>query len=218
MIKAIIFDLDGLLIDSEPVYAEAYSHAFAVFGLTLTKEEFYDYWTSKGGSVEKYVKEKGIDINPDNIRQEKRKWYENNHMKLLKPMKGAKECIKRMDGFPKAICSVSRRDEVMNALNIIGIKNVFDVIVTNEDVEKRKPDPEGFLNAAKRLGFRPEECVVVEDAEKGVIAGKTAGMKVIAVPSEYTKKGDFSKADLVLGSLDQLTTKIIRELFRPRCT
>ncbi|MBN2042559.1 MAG: HAD family phosphatase [Candidatus Aenigmarchaeota archaeon] len=215
MIRAIIFDMDGLLIDSEPVYAEAYSHAFAVFGHTLTREEFYDYWTSGGGSVEKYVKERGLDLDPEKVREEKRKWYENNHAKLLKPMKGAKECVERMDGFAMAICSVSRREEVLKALRIIGIENKFDVIIVNEDVEKRKPDPEGFLVAAKRLGFPPRECVVIEDAEKGVIAGNVAGMKVIAVPSEYTKDKDFSKADLVLESLDRLTPERVRELSRP---
>ena len=212
MIKAIIFDLDGLLIDSEPVYAEAYSHAFAVFGLTLTKEEFYDYWTSKGGSVEKYVKEKGIDINPDKIRQEKRKWYENNHMKLLKPMKGAKECVERMDGFSMAICSVSRRDEVMNALRIIGIENAFDVIIVNEDVEKRKPDPEGFLTAAKRLGFRPEECVVVEDAEKGVRSARDAGMSVIVIETPITRGLGIEGADIVLSGLERFL-RILEKIY-----
>jgi HAD superfamily hydrolase (TIGR01509 family) len=210
MIKAIIFDMDGLLVDSEPLYAEAYAHAFSAFGYRLEKSVFFDYWTSRGGSVENFLKERGLDLDPKKLREIKRKWYADNYERLLKPMKGARECVKRLSIFPLALCTTSPIHEVSKGLDILGVKGLFRVLVTAEDTKRRKPDPEGFIIAARKLGFSPEECLVIEDAEKGVLAAKAAGMKAIAVPNRYTESGDFSRADLVVKDLDQLDIGIVK--------
>lgn len=212
MIKAIIFDMDGLLVDSEPLYAEAYAHAFSAFGYRLEKSVFFDYWTSRGGSVEGFLKEKGLNFDPKKLRDIKREWYMDNYERLLKPMKGASECVRRLSVFPLALCSTSPIHEVSKGLDILGVKGLFRVLVTAEDTKRRKPDPEGFIIAARRMGFRPVECLVLEDAEKGVTAAKAAGMKVIAVPSKYTKGGDFSRADLVVKDLDQIDLERVKRI------
>jgi HAD superfamily hydrolase (TIGR01509 family) len=212
MIRAIIFDMDGLLVDSEPLYAEAYAHAFAAFGYKLEKSVFFDYWTSRGGSVENFLKERGLDFDPKKLRDIKRKWYADNYERLLKPMKGAGECVKRLSVLPLALCSTSSIHDILKGLELLGVRELFKVLVTAEDTKRRKPDPEGFIIAARRLGFSPEECLVIEDAEKGILAAKAAGMKVIAVPNKYTRSGDFSRADLVVKDLDQLNLERVREM------
>ena len=89
----------------------------------------------------------------------------------------------------------------------------FKVVLGKQDVIKGKPDPEIFLKTAKKLGVKPEECLVIEDTDKGIIAAKEAGMKCIAIPDEWTKKyNDYSKADLIVVSLNDINTKVIEGL------
>ncbi len=92
------------------------------------------------------------------------------------------------------------------------MKKFFKAIANGSEVENLKPHPEVLLLAAERMGVNPEVCVVIEDAPKGIVAAKNAGMKGIAIPTEDTESGDFSEADLVLKSLNDVTIELIRDL------
>jgi beta-phosphoglucomutase-like phosphatase (HAD superfamily) len=90
--------------------------------------------------------------------------------------------------------------------------NYFDTIVSGLDVARVKPAPDIFLEAANRLGVDPGECAVLEDAEKGVLAAHAAGMRCVAVPNEYTRDHDFSKATHVCSSLNEVTVKLLQDI------
>jgi len=93
-----------------------------------------------------------------------------------------------------------------------GLDKIFSVVITNADYVKKKPNPEPYLTTAKKLGLEPSECVVIEDTPVGVESAKAAGMKCIALPNEFTKKQDFSKADLIVDSADKITIKMLNSL------
>ncbi len=112
-----------------------------------------------------------------------------------------------------AIASNSSHNGISFNIEKIGISNYFDEIISGEYVGKWKPEPDIYLETAKRLGLYPSECLVLEDSQSGVESGERAEMKVIAVPSKYTKHQDFSKADLVVKSLEDLSWERISELF-----
>ena len=92
------------------------------------------------------------------------------------------------------------------------MENIFDVIVTFEDCEKRKPHPESYLITAKKLNLNPDDCIVIEDSPVGIESAKKAGMKCIAVLNKYTKKQDLSKADIIIDSPNKLNIKLLNSI------
>ncbi len=125
-------------------------------------------------------------------------------------MPGALDLLDRLRGRKTlAVASSALRNAVHAVLNRLGIADRFARIVTGSDVHRLKPFPDIFLEAARRLAVAPGECVVIEDAEKGVIAAKAAGMKCIAVPSIHTADNDFSAAELVVPALAAVTMDMI---------
>jgi HAD superfamily hydrolase (TIGR01509 family) len=119
---------------------------------------------------------------------------------------GAKETIAELSKTYKlGLVSSSSRVFVHFILKSTDLEKYFFTIITAEDVEKEKPAPDCFLLAAERLAVEPEECVVIEDAEKGILAAKNAGMKAIAIPNKSTSDNDFSCANLILESIKSLT-------------
>ena len=111
-----------------------------------------------------------------------------------------------------ALASSSYSDSVKAAVSVLGIASYFSVILSGDSVERIKPHPDIFLLASQKLGIPPADCVVLEDAEKGVVAARAAGMKCIAVPNRHTKGNDFSQATLVVSGLDQVTLAMIESL------
>lgn len=115
-------------------------------------------------------------------------------------------------GVPLALTTSSGRTGTSHILKKAGLLNTFDVIVTSEDYTNRKPSPESYLTTAKKLHYNPVNCVAIEDSRVGVEAAKNAGMKCIALPNEYTKHQDFSKADLVVYSADNINIELLNNL------
>ena len=129
-------------------------------------------------------------------------------------MPGAEHFLKLVkDHYKTALVTSSKREYVNLVFEIISIEKYLDVIITGETVVYGKPDPECYLEAAKSLNVTPEECVVVEDAPSGIMAGKNAGMKVIAVPSYFVKDSpEIRKADLVVNSLEDIARSTILKI------
>jgi len=126
-------------------------------------------------------------------------------------MPGAEHFLKLANNHYKtALVTSANKDYVSLVFEVTGIKKYFDVIITGQTVVYGKPDPECYLEAAKSLGVTPVECVVVEDAPSGIMAGKNAGMKVIAVPSYFVKSSpEIGKADLIVDSLEDIKRSTI---------
>lgn len=204
MIKAVIFDMDGVLLDSEPFILEAATRMFAEHGLTVQPGDFKPFVGTGedrfiGGVAEKY----GFPLEPARDKARTYEIYADVVEGRLEPLNGVPEFIAkaREKGLKLAVASSADLVKVGINLNGIGIPAAaFDAIVSGSDVARKKPHPEGFLKAAEKLGVKPEECLVVEDAVNGVQAAKAAGMKCLALTTSFAPR-DLAQADWVAPDL-----------------
>ena len=213
MIRAIIFDLDGLLTDTETLHSRAWRQTFEERGIHVSESEYADHWVRQGKGLTGFIAERGLKWQPEELWARKDDVFAELVVKELRAMPGALELLKALHSRVKlALASSARRIPVDLVLHTLGITEYFEVIATFEDVSKTKPEPDVFLLAAHRLGAEPSECVVLEDAEKGIIAAHRAGMKSVAVPNHHTRGNDFSSATLIVNSLNELTLERIQAL------
>jgi beta-phosphoglucomutase len=210
MITTLIFDLDGLLADTEKLHCIAYQDALAKFGFKLTENDYSEHWILKGGSIGEFIAVRGLDIDPELIRLAKAERYEELVVSTADPMPGAISILSRMTGWKKlALATSSYEDAAYAVLKALNIGVYFSCIATRSSVTRIKPFPDLFLYVARALGEAPENCLVFEDSEKGIIAAQAAGMKSIAVPNIHTFDHDFSKATVIVPSLEVVTRELV---------
>lgn len=213
-LKAVIFDMDGVIIDSEPIESLAWEKVIIEYkrkpifnkaGLIheVGAESFEDIVTSHNLM--------GEDL--ELIRTKKRAIFEELIINFS-PMKGI---VKLLNSLKKqkiklAVASTRNERHVKMIIGHLGLDTLFNVTVGFSENIRRKPFPDVFLKAASELKVMPSECVAIEDSGAGVMAGKSAGMKVIAVPNQYTKHQDFSKADRIVSSLSAITMLVLESL------
>jgi HAD superfamily hydrolase (TIGR01509 family) len=213
MIQAILFDLDGLMVDSEP-------HSLASWEAVLAKRDV---------KLDQLMIESilGLRIDatartlidkyhlPDTVQglADAKAEYQIAHLDgNVKPMPGLLELLDEIDrrGLPKAIASSGIRRYVEAVLRVNGLLDRFSVIITGDQVAHGKPAPDVFLAAARALNIEPADCLVLEDAPAGVQAAKAAGMTCIAVPDHGVAQLDLSQADKVVASLHGVRTLLTR--------
>lgn len=213
MISTVIFDADGLLTDTERLHCQAYQQTMSEIGVVMTEEDYADHWIRAGRTIADFVRQRGLNHDPIELRQRKNETYIKLLQTSLRPMPGAVELLRTLRGRKRlAVASSGFRHTVRYALQQIDVERFFEVIVTSEDVLRIKPHPDLFLYAAEQLDVPPSECVVLEDAEKGILAAHAAGMKSIAVPTPHTQNNDFSKATRVVRSLEEVTLELLDAL------
>ena len=213
MITSIIFDLDGLLADTERLHCRAYQTALSEHGIRLSESDYAEHWVRCGKGIVDWVDMHRLDLDPQALRLRKSEHYLALLRSSLRPMAGAVDLLNALHGMKKiALASSSYRDAVDGVLTGLNIGHFFQVIVTGLDVPRVKPAPDIFLKAASQLGAPPSQCLVLEDAEKGVMAAHYAGMRCIAVPNEHTRHHDFSKATRVCASLSEVTLEFLDSL------
>ena len=203
MLKGVIFDMDGVLVDSEEYIREAAMRMFAERGLIVQPEDFIPFIGAGedrfiGGPAEKYNF-------PLDLAEDKARTYEiyGDLVKDLQPLTGAREFVRKLKtrGLKLAVASAADKVKVDINLGILSLPSgTFDVVVNGLDVEKKKPDPEMFLLAAKKLGLSNSECLVVEDAVNGVRAAKAAGSKCLGITTSFTPD-DLHEADWFAANL-----------------
>lgn len=212
MIRAAIFDMDGLLIDSEPFWRKAEIEAFAEVGLTLTEDdcretmgyrlnEVVALWYSRRPWAQ--LSQKEVE---DNILKKVSHYIETEGQAL----EGALELIEacKHAGLKTAIASSSPLTLINSVVKRLGIKESLDFIHSAQHEAFGKPHPAVFIATAIKLGVQPEECVVFEDSFHGVVAGLAAKMKTIVVPdSENFDSPKFAAADLKFKSLNDFDLK-----------
>ncbi len=204
--------MDGFLVNSEELYLEANKIYFKQYNLEFT-EELHRQGTGK--KFDKWIKTvMSIDKSGEELLRERNVVFFDLVKKKLKLLDGAENFLQMVSqNFKTALVTSSKKDYIDLVFNITGISNYFHELITGEMVSKGKPDPQCFLIGADKLKVLGEECVVFEDAPSGVMAGKNAKMKVIAVPSRFVKGDEsFELADLVLDSIKEITVKIIKSL------
>jgi HAD superfamily hydrolase (TIGR01509 family) len=212
--SAVIFDLDGLLIDSEPLHCACWMETLSSVGVELDVATYADHWTRAGRGIEDFCQERGVSHDPLQLRARKSELYQRRCRTHLQLMPGARECLERLMAARTrlALATAGFPEAVTPALAVTGLRAYFETVVTRVDVTRHKPAPDAFLLAAERLGVPPGECVVLEDAEKGVRAAHAAGMRCIAIPTDHTRGNDFSLATLVLPGLAHVTPAVIGRL------
>jgi beta-phosphoglucomutase family hydrolase len=212
MIKAVLFDMDGVIAETEQVHIEAEKQTMLKYGVQITEEELHRYTgtTAKQTFTELIAKYK-IDTTFQKIFNEKEKIMFKLLEKDADPVKGVIELLHKLkeEHVKLAVASSSHRRLVQYVLRKLEITELFDSIITAEDVSRGKPDPEIFLKSAKMLKMSPAECLVVEDAELGVEAAKSAGMKCLGYKNPHSGNQDLSKADIVT---DDFSTIDVQEL------
>lgn len=205
--KAALIDLDGFLITSEEIFLEANRIYFKQFGIDNFTEEMHRAGIGKKSELEMrgYI-DRGLikaDVTPKQLVQERDQVYMELAPEKLKLAPGALEFLEKVKINRKtALVTSSLNGYVDFIFDLFDISKFFDVVVTGDMVADGKPNPAPYLVAAEKLGVKPLECVVFEDAPAGVLSGKAAGMRVIAVPNRFVK-GDkvFEEADEVFRSL-----------------
>jgi len=203
MKKAIIWDLDGVILDSEKYHANIEIATMKKFGADLTEEIVREY---TGTTVKHYfealVKRFHLDVDPQVIMKRHEELLKKYYAELFPMVPHADTVLKAFSGkYKMAVGTSAIRREAQSALKRFDLLQYFEALVCGDEVVNGKPDPEVFLKAAEKLGVKPSECVVVEDAELGMYAAKDAGMKVIVRKAGHNRHKDFSKADYVVTDL-----------------
>jgi HAD superfamily hydrolase (TIGR01509 family) len=217
-IKAVIFDFDGLMVNTQELLARAYDEFLLAKGKPLVEDQSYLMGRTGLENIE-YLKNKyGLEGEPEQLLEERRSISDKIFEDELELLEGVEVLVKRLrqKGIKCAIGSGGRKSVIEPALRKFGFTDFFDVIIDGDDVEKGKPDPEVFLLAAKKLGVDPSGCLVLEDAPNGIEAAKAAGMKAVFVPDLRFVDGHHEKADAILETLQDLTDDLIESLSKKR--
>ena len=190
-IKAVLFDMDGVLIDTEDLILEAAIRALREFGVNAVPEDFKEF---VGAGENKFVGGPAIKHGTKFVPEMKDRTYEI-YAELLrdKPERvydGVLNVISYVkDRYSCAVCSAADFPKVKHNLNAIGVdENFFGALITGSEIEKLKPHPDIFLAGAEKLGIEPENCVVIEDSLNGIRAAKAAGMMSVAVMTYFDRK------------------------------
>jgi beta-phosphoglucomutase len=205
--RAIICDFDGLLADSEWYHFHTYSEVFKRYGHTIDEQQYYKYWTSLGLGARGEIERFNLDIDPDDIMDAKMPLYTRYCQDgSITFFPEAREMVKLFDAAGKklAIASGSATPNIHAILKNEGMEKYFPIVRGKNHVKRPKPDPEVFAITVEELGLKPSECIVLEDAEKGVAAARALGIPVIVIKSRQTGAFDFPDADLVLDSLAEM--------------
>jgi HAD superfamily hydrolase (TIGR01509 family) len=211
---AVIFDMDGVLIDSVRFHWQAMNQVLAKYNIHIEDSQLRNYIGQSVVHQLNQISEKfNIPLDVDAIVEEL-KPIKEELQKGIQPKEGVVQLLNLLSEskVPIAVGTSSTTLDTDRKLTDAGILNYFDVLVTHDDVTKHKPDPTVYLTAAERLNAQPGNCVVFEDAPSGILAAKSAGMICIAVQTPFTNADDLSGADIVVNSLSDVGIEFISKL------
>ena len=212
--RAVIWDMDGVIVDTAFYHREAWQEVFGKQGILFTEEDFRHSFGQRNDTIIKKVM--GEEVAPDKlntISTEKEVIFRESIRQNPRPLPGAIELMAAtgQDGLLMALASSAPIENIRLLLEGLGIDKYFQSIISAGDVSTGKPDPQVFLLAARRLGVEPGNCIVIEDAVAGVSAAKRAGMHCVAVTNTHPG-ASLIEADLVISSLTEITVKDLKRL------
>lgn len=216
-IRAIVFDFDGVLADSEPLHLRSYAEVLAPMGVSLTRNEYYaDYLGyDDEGVFTKIAEAHGLRIDERQLGaliEAKTRVFDAMMAsgEMLYPT--ARACVERMAAaFPLGIASGALRHEIEAILRAGKMDRHFRFIVASGETPQGKPAPDPYRRAAELHGVSPTDCVAIEDSRWGIESAKSAGLWCIAITNTYPR-GELALADRVIDTLDDLTTELIEQV------
>jgi len=213
----VIFDMDGVVVDSEPMTIRSYLQAFREYGVQVSAEEYIRRVVVAGCRVSRLFRDHGDGAKWPAVFARKNDIYRELVREEMRMMPGALELLKelRKSVVPCALATSASRATMSIVFERFGLDRYFDETVTLDEVGNHKPHPDCFLRAAELLGLPPERCVVIEDAPKGILAAKAAGARCLAVPTYLTANEDLSIADAVVRSLEEVSVEGLRGIVFP---
>lgn len=215
--KAFLFDLNGTIIDDMHYHAKAWHQILTKdLGADLTWEEVKVQMYGKNEEVlarifgENYFSDEEV----ERLSSEKEKYYQEAYKPHLELINGLHDFLEEAASQPvkMAIATAAIAGNIDFVVDNLNIRQYFDAFVSADDVENSKPDPETFLIAAEKLQVKPEECIVFEDATKGVEAAKNAGMKCIVITTGHAKE-EFEQYDNVIGFIKDYEDALTKDFF-----
>jgi beta-phosphoglucomutase len=224
MLKAIIFDCDGVIADTEPIHMAALQRLLSEEGITVTEENYFKHYLALDdrGCFVKAFGTRGISLTQDQLAaliSRKSDYVEPVMRESLRLLPGASEFIRRAsESYPLAVASGALKREIELILKYGGLTDCFRAIVSAEDVARSKPHPDPFIKACDMLNslsessISPSECLVIEDSIHGVRAAREAGMRCLAVTNSYSRE-KLSEAHRVVESLAEISFDDLRSMF-----
>jgi beta-phosphoglucomutase len=226
MLRAIILDFNGVILDDEPLHFAAMRDSVADLGVRLTREAYWDKYLpfDDAECLESICRDHSLQLKPEECEKvllRKSRIYQELIRGGFPLLPGVGQFIKNAAArYPLALASGARRDEIESTLELTGLKGYFSVIVAAEDFRQGKPHPESFLLALELLNavvkpsspIQPEECLVVEDSIGGVAGARAAGMACMAVTNSYPRDA-LAAANRIVASLDEVQLDSLHDLF-----
>jgi HAD superfamily hydrolase (TIGR01509 family) len=219
-IRALVFDFDGLILETEIPVLESWRRVYEEHGVVLPMDTWMetigtaDHEFDPFAHLEELV---GHPLEREPIHSA-RKAHRDEILHAQDVLPGVHDYLAeaRRLGLKLAVASSSSRRWVTGHLERLGIHEHWDAVLTSDDVTRTKPDPELYLAAVRALGVQPQEAIAFEDSRNGLLAAKAAGLWCVAVPGALTRAMDFSRADLVFGSLSEISlAELIARLAAP---
>jgi HAD superfamily hydrolase (TIGR01509 family) len=214
MEQAVIFDMDGVLVDTVSLNWRAINQTLEPYGIHVNDEELYRYvGRPLKDQLAQLSQEYGVELDYDYIESNSTQ-IKKELMKNLAPKPGVVELLEKLkeNHIPIAVATSNSREVTIERLTTSGILHYFDILVTEDDVTRHKPDPEVFEKAAQEMGVLSVNCLVFEDAPSGLVAAKSANMKCIAVETPFVRAEDIQMADKIVSSLVQVDVSVIGEV------
>jgi HAD superfamily hydrolase (TIGR01509 family) len=213
VIEAVVFDLDGVLLDSEQVWDDAREQLAKERGGRWHAQAQRDMMGMSSTEWSRYMHETvGLPEPPEEINREVVERLSATYREQLPALPCARAAVERLAArWPLGLASSSNRELIDLALELLGVQHLFAATVSSEEVARGKPAPDVYLEAARRLQVDPANAAAVEDSNNGILAAKAAGMRVLAIPNRHFPPDEeaLAQADVVLDSLAELTPEAV---------
>lgn len=224
MLKAVIFDFNGVLVDDEPIHLEMFRKVLEEEGLSLSEKDYYERYLGMDdrSCFEAAFADQGRGLDDSALEElvrRKARYYRAAAKDKIALFPGVEKLVRELSGsYPLAIASGALREEIETILQRIGLREYFQVVVSAEDTSIGKPSPETFAKALSQLNEKRSqpilacECLVIEDSKEGILGARQAGMKCLAVANSYPAD-ELTQADAVVRSLEKVSIPYLESLF-----